>query len=64
MFVRKQVEATKADALKDGIKVPETVEEYCVKAPAKPSEDIDMLEFDEDYGEFYGDDSGIVFLRA
>merc|ERR1712142_651329 len=49
-IVRKQVLATKADAEKDGVVVPTTLEEYCIKAkPAlqKDSEDIDFDDFDD-----------------
>jgi len=57
-IVKKQVEASKLEAEKDGVKVPETVEEYCIKSkPAKPHhEDVDMLDFDDDYYD-YGADS-------
>ena len=49
-IVRKQVLGTKADAEKDGVTVPTTLEEYCIKAkPAlnKDSEDIDFDDFDD-----------------
>merc|ERR1719193_1783380 len=49
-IVRKQVLATKADADNDGVRVPMTLEEYCIKAkPAlqKDSEDIDFDDFDD-----------------
>jgi len=49
-IVRKQVLGTKADAEKDGVVVPTTLEEYCIKAkPAlqKDSEDIDFDDFDD-----------------
>jgi len=57
-IVKKQVDASKIEAEKDGVKVPETVEDYCIKAnPAKaPHDDVDMLEFDE-YDYDYGPDS-------
>jgi ubiquitin-conjugating enzyme E2 R len=52
------VEATRADAEKDGVIVPETLEEYCIKSTPKPIEDpADMLDLDEDYYD-YGDESG------
>jgi ubiquitin-conjugating enzyme E2 R len=59
IIYRKQVEASKIEAAKDGIKVPETVEDYCIKStPAKaPHEDVDMLDFDEDYYHDYGSSS-------
>lgn len=54
---RKQVEATKAEAEKDGVKVPETVDDYCVKSKPNKHDDVDMLDFDDDYYD-YGADSG------
>lgn len=58
MFFRKQVEASRLDAEKDGVVVPETLEEYCIKAAPKPSDDcIDVFDLDEDYYD-YGDESG------
>lgn len=49
---RKQVLATKADADRDGVKVPTTLAEYCVRtrAPA-PDEGSDLL-----YDDYYDDD--------
>ncbi|KAI6182189.1 Ubiquitin conjugating-3 enzyme [Aphelenchoides bicaudatus] len=52
-IVKKQVDASKAEAAKDGVKVPETIEEYCVKAPPKENDDADMLDLDD---ELYNDD--------
>lgn len=49
-IVRKQVLATKVDADNDGVVVPMTLEEYCIKSkPAlqKDSEDIDFDDFDD-----------------
>lgn len=46
-FFRKQVEASRVEAEKDGIVVPETLEEYCVKTQPKPSEE-ELDEFDLD----------------
>jgi hypothetical protein len=59
-FSRKQVDASKLEAQKDGVKVPETIEEYCIKSkPAKaPHDDVDMLDFDDNDYYDYGDDSG------
>jgi len=55
--VRKQVELTRADAEKDGVIVPETLEEYCIKNVPKPVDDpTDILDLDEDYYD-YGDES-------
>ena len=50
--------ATKADAERDGIKVPTTLAEYCVTAAPKPSESsVDMADFyDDDYLDDEDDD--------
>jgi ubiquitin-conjugating enzyme E2 R len=71
---RKQVTASKVEAEKDGVVVPMTLEDYCIKTQVKPPESaVDMTDFyDDDYdldddeeeesdnGEEYedGDDSG------
>ena len=53
--VRKQVEATRADADKDGVVVPLTLEDYCIRTqPPQPENDMD---FDFEYDYDYGDDS-------
>lgn len=68
-IIRKQVLATRADADRDGVKVPTTLAEYCVKTKAPlPDEGSDLLyddyyEEDEDMDEEDGcydddDDSG------
>uniref|UniRef100_A0A3P9IAB1 UBC core domain-containing protein n=1 Tax=Oryzias latipes TaxID=8090 RepID=A0A3P9IAB1_ORYLA len=51
--VRKQVMATKAEAERDGVKVPTTLAEYCVRtrAPA-PDEGSDLF-----YDDYYDDDT-------
>ena len=39
-FFRKQVQASRSDAEKDGVVVPTTMEEYCMKAkPLRPAQD-------------------------
>ncbi|VDN01145.1 unnamed protein product [Thelazia callipaeda] len=58
-LVRKQVEASRLDAERDGVVVPETLEEYCIKTAPKPTEDT--FDLDEDYYD-YGDESGISFF--
>ena len=52
LFLRKQVTATKAEAERDGVKVPTTLAEYCVRtrAPA-PDEGSDLF-----YDTYYDDD--------
>ncbi|KAK5617128.1 Ubiquitin-conjugating enzyme subunit [Crenichthys baileyi] len=51
-IIRKQVMATKAEAERDGVKVPTTLAEYCVRtrAPA-PDEGSDLF-----YDYYYDDD--------
>ncbi len=61
---RKQVEATRAEAEKDGVTVPTTLEEYCLKSGPRRSEEMaDSIDFDEcfDYGD---DDSGLCCADA
>uniref|UniRef100_F1LA80 Ubiquitin-conjugating enzyme E2 R2 n=1 Tax=Ascaris suum TaxID=6253 RepID=F1LA80_ASCSU len=56
-IVRKQVELTQVDADKDGVVVPETLEEYCVKTtPKQNDDDVDAFDLDEDYYD-YGDET-------
>jgi ubiquitin-conjugating enzyme E2 R len=50
-IIRKQVQASRTDAEKDGVVVPTTMEEYCMKAkPLRPAQD--GVEVDD----FYDDD--------
>lgn len=37
-IIRKQVSATKAKAERDGVKVPTTLEEYCIKTKMRPNQ--------------------------
>ena len=48
---RKQVAQTASDAEKDGVVVPRTLEEYCIKPKSRESEDSDLNDFyyEEDY---------------
>lgn len=46
---RKQVLATKADAERDGVKVPITLDEYCVRTQAPPTDDGSNLLYDDYY---------------
>ena len=51
MYFRKQVQASRGDAEKDGVVVPTTMEEYCMKAkPLRAAQD--SIEMDD----FYDDD--------
>lgn len=54
-IVRKQVEASRVDAEKDGVVVPETLEEYCIKVIPKATDDSNF-DLDEDYYD-YGDET-------
>lgn len=50
-YLRKQVLATKADAERDGVKVPTTLAEYCVRTPVPaPDEGSDV------FYDYYDDD--------
>ncbi|EFO84631.1 CRE-UBC-3 protein [Caenorhabditis remanei] len=53
-IVQKQVEDSKKVAQKEGISVPETIEEYCVKwAPPQQDDVLDGIDFNDDYGYDY-----------
>ena len=54
---RKQVAATRADAEKDGVIVPTTLEDYCVKSSQKEDQNEDCI-YDEldDMDPFDNDD--------
>lgn len=56
-IIRKQVIGTKEEAEKDGVKVPLTLQDYCVTVKPKtsePSQDIDF--YDDDYDDGMEDD--------
>lgn len=66
---RKQVSATKAEAEKDGVKVPTTLAEYCTKTKVPSNDnssdllyddlyddDIDDEDEEEEYADCYDDD--------
>lgn len=69
-IIRKQVSAARLEAEKDGVVVPLTLEDYCIKTKVKPAEtNVDMTDFyvddydiddDESADDEYedGDDSG------
>ncbi|KAF3690961.1 Ubiquitin-conjugating enzyme E2 R1 [Channa argus] len=48
-IIRKQVLATKADAERDGVKVPITLDEYCVRTQIPPTDDGSNLLYDDYY---------------
>jgi len=55
-IIRKQVLGTKEDAEKDGVKVPTTLQEYCVTSAPK-TEPINEVDFyDDDYGDDIDDE--------
>lgn len=54
---RKQVQRSKVEAEKENIKVPTTVDEYCVKSRPSRSEPEDLTDFyDDDYADDVDDD--------
>lgn len=55
-IIKKQVELSKEDAKKNGIIVPETVEEYIVKPKVPENDAGDMIDMDDDYDHY--DDCG------
>ena len=46
---RKQVLGTTADAERDGVKVPITLDEYCVRTQVPPTDDGSNLLYDDYY---------------
>uniref|UniRef100_A0A3Q2FDN1 E2 ubiquitin-conjugating enzyme n=1 Tax=Cyprinodon variegatus TaxID=28743 RepID=A0A3Q2FDN1_CYPVA len=48
-IIRKQVLSTKADAERDGVKVPTTLDEYCVRTQVPPTDDGSNLLYDDYY---------------
>uniref|UniRef100_A0A3Q0RHU7 E2 ubiquitin-conjugating enzyme n=1 Tax=Amphilophus citrinellus TaxID=61819 RepID=A0A3Q0RHU7_AMPCI len=49
LFSSTQVLATKADAERDGVKVPITLDEYCVRTQVPPTDDGSNLLYDDYY---------------
>lgn len=52
--------AARAEAEREGIQVPLTLEDYCIKTQVKPNNDsqVEMTDFyDDDYDEDYDDPS-------
>ncbi|XP_051978343.1 ubiquitin-conjugating enzyme E2 R2-like [Xyrauchen texanus] len=47
-IIRKQVLSTRTDAERDGVKVPTTLAEYCIRTRAPPTDEVSTL-FYEDY---------------
>ncbi|XP_068563357.1 cell division cycle 34 homolog (S. cerevisiae) a [Cebidichthys violaceus] len=48
-IIRKQVVATKVEAERDGVKVPITLDEYCVRTQVPPTDDGSNLLYDDYY---------------
>lgn len=61
IYSRKQAMAARAEAERDGIQVPLTLEDYCIKTQVKPNtsdSQVEMTDFyDDDYDEDYDDPS-------
>ncbi|XP_063323179.1 cell division cycle 34 homolog (S. cerevisiae) a [Pelmatolapia mariae] len=55
-IIRKQVVATKVDAERDGVKVPVTLDEYCVRTQVPPTDDGSNLLYDDYYDDEELDD--------
>ncbi|GMT29186.1 hypothetical protein PFISCL1PPCAC_20483, partial [Pristionchus fissidentatus] len=56
-IVRQQVEHTKEEARADGVVVPETIDEYCIKeTPPTDDDNLDCIDFDDDYCDYNTDD--------
>ncbi|XP_031719988.1 cell division cycle 34 homolog a [Anarrhichthys ocellatus] len=55
-IIRKQVVATKAEAERDGVKVPITLDEYCVRTQVPPTDDGSNLLYDDYYDDEELDD--------
>jgi len=56
-IIRKQVAASRTEAEKDNVVVPVTMEEYCIKAKARPAvqDNIDMADLCDDDYDLYDD---------
>ncbi|XP_016870349.1 ubiquitin-conjugating enzyme E2 R2 isoform X3 [Homo sapiens] len=54
--VRKQVSATKAEAEKDGVKVPTTLAEYCIKTKVPSNDNSSDLLYDDLYDDDIDDE--------
>ncbi|XP_028603879.1 ubiquitin-conjugating enzyme E2 R2 [Podarcis muralis] len=55
-IIRKQVQATKAEAEKDGVKVPTTLAEYCIKTKVPSSDNSSDLLYDDLYDDDIDDE--------
>ncbi|XP_036865734.1 ubiquitin-conjugating enzyme E2 R2 isoform X5 [Manis javanica] len=55
-IIRKQVSATKAEAEKDGVKVPTTLAEYCIKTKVPSNDNSSDLLYDDLYDDDIDDE--------
>ncbi|XP_072849104.1 ubiquitin-conjugating enzyme E2 R2 isoform X2 [Pogona vitticeps] len=55
-IIRKQVQATKAEAEKDGVKVPTTLAEYCIKTKVPSNDNSSDLLYDDLYDDDIDDE--------
>uniref|UniRef100_A0A673V2K0 Ubiquitin conjugating enzyme E2 R2 n=1 Tax=Suricata suricatta TaxID=37032 RepID=A0A673V2K0_SURSU len=55
-IIRKQVSATKAEAEKDGVKVPTTLAEYCIKTKVPSTDNSSDLLYDDLYDDDIDDE--------
>ncbi|XP_021563262.1 ubiquitin-conjugating enzyme E2 R1-like, partial [Carlito syrichta] len=61
-IIRKQVLGTQVDAERDGVKVPTTLAEYCVKTKAPAPDEGSALFYDDDYEDGEpGEEAGSCF---
>ncbi|XP_077390463.1 cell division cycle 34 homolog a isoform X1 [Festucalex cinctus] len=60
-IIRKQVLATKSEADQDGVKVPTTLEEYCIRTKVPPKDDGSNLLYDDDDYFDYFDENGMEY---
>jgi hypothetical protein len=56
VLCRKQVSATKAEAEKDGVKVPTTLAEYCIKTKVPSNDNSSDLLYDDLYDDDIDDE--------
>jgi ubiquitin-conjugating enzyme E2 R len=61
MYYRKQVLGTKEEAEKDNVKVPLTLQEYCVSTAPKNESLTDVDFYDDDYADDDDDDDDMYY---
>ncbi|XP_077573795.1 ubiquitin-conjugating enzyme E2 R2-like [Stigmatopora nigra] len=60
-IIRKQVQATKSEADLDGVKVPVTLEEYCIRTKVPATDDGSSLLYYDSASQLYDDDSTLLY---